>query len=97
MAGSFFLTLSSLEVKIDSVQIAVSDHGSRITSLESNADLLSERIHAMEATCKTLTENYDKLRAKTTDLEGHSIVACRSQSMTTTAQKSWNNVPNTAM
>lgn len=72
LSTEFKTALSSLEVKIDSVQIAVSDHGSRITSLESNADLLSERIHAMEATCKTLTENYDKLRAKTTDLEGRS-------------------------
>lgn len=71
LSSDFKTALTSLEAKLDLVQAAVSDHGPRITSLESNADDLSERIHSLEAVCTDLTENYAKLKAKTADLEGH--------------------------
>lgn len=72
LSSDFKTALTSLEAKLDLVQAAVSDHGPRITSLESNADDLSERIHSLEAVCADLTENYAKLKAKTADLEGRS-------------------------
>lgn len=72
LSSDFKTTLTSLEAKLDLVQAAVSDHGPRITSLESNTDFLSERIHSLEAVCADLTENYAKLKAKTADLEGRS-------------------------
>ncbi|KAL1252289.1 hypothetical protein QQF64_020085 [Cirrhinus molitorella] len=72
LSAEFKTALTSLEAKLDLVQTAVSDHGPRIVSLESNADLLSERIHSLETVCAQLSENYDKLKAKTADLEGRS-------------------------
>lgn len=72
LSAEFKTALTSLETKLDLVQTAVSDHGSRITSLESNADLVSERIHSLEAVCAELTENYTKLKTKTADLENRS-------------------------
>ncbi len=72
LSTEFKTALTSLEAKLDLVQAAVSDHGSRITSLESNADLISERIQSLETICAELTENYTKLKAKTSDLEGRS-------------------------
>ncbi len=72
LSTEFKTALTSLEVKLDLVQAAVSDHGSRITSLESNADLVSERIQSLETICAELTENYTKLKAKTSDLDGRS-------------------------
>jgi len=72
LSADFKTALTSLEAKLDLVQAAVSDHGPRIASMESSADLLSERIHSLEVVCTELTENYAKLKAKTADLEGRS-------------------------
>lgn len=72
LSTEFKAALISLETKLDSVQTVMLDQGTRITSLESNVDLLSERILLLEVTCSELTERYAKLKAKTSDLEGRS-------------------------
>lgn len=61
-----------LETKLDYVQTTVTDHGHCLTSLEANANQLSDKMEAMEAKCEALEESYHKLKAKTIDLESRS-------------------------
>ncbi len=72
LSAEFKSTISSLETKIDCVQTAVSDHSSKIASLESNANAFDERMLALEATCTALSDSNAKLLAKVTDLESRS-------------------------
>jgi len=64
--------LTSLKTKLDRVQAAISDHGQRVTSLEDNANLVSDRFEEMEAKYTTLEDSFAKLKAKTIDLESRS-------------------------
>ncbi|KAF3842858.1 hypothetical protein F7725_001707 [Dissostichus mawsoni] len=54
------------------IHATISDHGQRITSLESNADLVDGRLSTLEATCAELAASNAELRAKTADLEARS-------------------------
>lgn len=69
LSDAFNVSIAALESKLDVVHAAVTDHGQRITSLESNANAVSDRIAALEATCKELADANAKLRAKASDLE----------------------------
>ncbi|KAI4827056.1 hypothetical protein KUCAC02_030483 [Chaenocephalus aceratus] len=51
------------------IHTTISDHGQRITSLESNADLVDGPLSTLEATCAELAASNAKLRA---DLEARS-------------------------
>lgn len=72
LSADFKFAISSLEAKLDRIQVTVSDYGETIASLESNANSQDERMSALEATCATLTGNNAKLLAKVTDLESRS-------------------------
>lgn len=72
LSAEFKKAFSILEAKIDVVQATVSNHGQRITSLESNADSLGERLITLEATCSELATSNTKLKAKAADLEARS-------------------------
>lgn len=67
LASEFKISFSVLEAKIDLVQITVSGHGERITSLETNADSVDSRLLTLEATCAELITVSEKLKAKTAD------------------------------
>lgn len=57
LSAEFKSTISSLETKIDCVQTAVSDHSSKIASLESNANVFDERMLALETTYTALSDS----------------------------------------
>ncbi len=69
LSAEFKSTISSLETKIDCLQTAVSDHSSKIASLEYNANVLDERMLALEMTYTALSDSNAKLLAKVTYLE----------------------------
>ncbi|KAJ4924308.1 hypothetical protein JOQ06_000548 [Pogonophryne albipinna] len=72
LSTEFKTVIAAFESKIDLVHATISDHGQRITSLESNADLVDGRLSTLEATCAELAASNAKLRAKTADLEARS-------------------------
>ncbi|KAJ4919196.1 hypothetical protein JOQ06_000145, partial [Pogonophryne albipinna] len=72
LSTEFKTVIAALESKIDLIHATISDHGQRITSLESNADLVDGRLSTLEATCAELAARNAKLRAKTADLEARS-------------------------
>lgn len=72
LAAEFKTAFSALEAKMDAVQNIVGDHGQRISSLESNANLVSERLLSLEAICAELAASNEKLKAKAVDLEARS-------------------------
>lgn len=65
LSAEFKTTISALESKIDLLQATVSSHRQHITSLESNADLVSERLLTLGATYAELAASNVKLKAKT--------------------------------
>lgn len=48
--------MTSLEAKLDLVQKKVTDQGKRLSSLEANANELSDKIEAMEAKCEAMED-----------------------------------------
>ena len=72
LSADFKTTISSLEAKLDLIQATVSDHGEKIASLESNANLQDARMLTLEATCAKLTESNAKLQCQVTDIESRS-------------------------
>ncbi|KAJ8361771.1 hypothetical protein AAFF_G00422220 [Aldrovandia affinis] len=72
LSMEFKSAITPLEAKLDYVQATVTDHGHRLTSLEANANQLSDQMVAMEAKCAAMEECYNKLKAKTIDLESRS-------------------------
>ena len=49
LSAEFKPAISPLEVKLDYVQATVTDHGLRLTSLEENANHISDKVEALEA------------------------------------------------
>lgn len=72
ISSEFKTGFSSLVEKLTHTRATVEDHGQRIFSVESNANLLEERICLLEEKCTTLADSKAKLAAKTADLEGRS-------------------------
>ncbi|KAI4806458.1 hypothetical protein KUCAC02_017283 [Chaenocephalus aceratus] len=72
LSTEFKTIIAALESKMYLIHATISDHGQRITSLESNADLVDGRLSTLEATCAELAASNAKLRAKTADLETRS-------------------------
>lgn len=72
LSTDFKTAVSTLEAKLDQIQTTVTDHASKIASLETNANSQDERTKALEATCAMLTESNAKLYAKVVDLESRS-------------------------
>lgn len=72
ISTEFKMAFASLEEKLTQTQATVKDHGQRIISVESNANLLEQRIHSLEEKCVVLTDSNAKLAAKAADLEGRS-------------------------
>lgn len=62
-------SFAALEVKLDNIQSVVSEHGQRIDSLESNANLQDQHISKLEEMFEALAESNAKLMAKAIDLE----------------------------
>lgn len=69
LSAEFKSAITPLEAKLDSVQTTVADHGNRITSLEANANELSDKLEVLEAKCAAMGDSYNRLKAKTIDLE----------------------------
>lgn len=63
-----------LDSKLDLMQLTVEDHGQRMSSLEHETEDLSQRVIDHENTYSNLREENKRLKAKVTDLEGHSRV-----------------------
>ncbi|XDV36150.1 hypothetical protein PO909_005994 [Leuciscus waleckii] len=72
ISADFKTTFAALEAKLDCTQAVVTEHGQRIDSLESGAELQDQRIHALEDRCAALAESNARLMAKTSDLESRS-------------------------
>lgn len=72
LSADFKNTVSALEVKLDKIQSTVTEHNSKIASLETYANSLEERAQSLEATCTMLTESNSKLLTKVIDLESRS-------------------------
>lgn len=72
LSADFNTAVSTLEVKLDQIQTAVTDHASKIALLETHGNAQDERVQALEMTCAILTESNAKLLAKVVDLESRS-------------------------
>lgn len=72
IATDFKDTFTTLETWLDKIQTTITDHGQRVDSLESHADLQDQRIKALEERCVALENSNTKLTAKTIDLESRS-------------------------
>lgn len=72
LSAEFKSAIAPLEAKLDFVQTTVTDHGHRISSLEANANELSDKMEILEAKCAAMEDSYNKLKAKTIDLESRS-------------------------
>lgn len=72
LSAEFKTAISVLDSKIDRVQTTVSDYRQRITSLESNADSVSECLDTLEAMCTKLAASNVKLKVEAADLEARS-------------------------
>lgn len=72
LSAEFKSCISTLEVKLDRVQTAVTDHEQRISCFESAAEVLDSRLRELETTCAALVDSNAKLKAKTADLEARS-------------------------
>lgn len=68
-SAEFKSAITPLEVKLDCLQTTVTDHGHRVASLEANANEVSDKLEALEARCAAMEDSYNKLKAKTIDLE----------------------------
>lgn len=55
------MALTCVETKLDSVQTTISDHGQRLTSLEDNANQVSDRVQQLEAKYTALEDSFTKL------------------------------------
>ena len=72
LSAEFKSAVTSLETKLDCVQATISDHGHRLTSLEANSNIVSDKLEGIEVKLAVLENSYDKLKAKTIDLESRS-------------------------
>ena len=72
ISTDFKATFATLELRLDKIQTTITDHGQRVESLESHAELQDQRIQALEERCVALAESNTKLAAKTIDLESRS-------------------------
>lgn len=72
IAADFKATFAALELRLDKMQTTITEHGQRMDSLESHAELQAQRIQALEERCVALADNNAKLTAKTIDLESRS-------------------------
>lgn len=72
LSTEFKTTVSTLDVKLDRIQAIVTEHASKISSLEAHANSQEERSRALETTCAMLTESNAKLFSKVVDLESRS-------------------------
>lgn len=50
LSANFKATVSTLEVKLDQIRATVTEHGLKIASLETHANLQHERMYALETT-----------------------------------------------
>ena len=72
LSSEFKMAFSSLEEKLTQTQATVEGYNQRIVSVESNANLLEERVCLLEERCTTLADGNARLAAKTADLESRS-------------------------
>lgn len=72
LSAEFKAAISTLEVKLECVQATVSSHGQRLTTLESHAESIHERVERVETSLAAVTESNAKLKAKAADLEAQS-------------------------
>lgn len=72
------LALTSLETKLDSVQITISNHEQRLTSLEDNQNQVSDHIR-QEAKYTALEDSFTKIKASTVDLESADTITHESR------------------
>ena len=73
LSAEFKSAITSFETKLDHIQTAVTDHGHRLTSLEDNANQLSDKMEALEIKCAAMEERYNKLKFKDLFKDGHFV------------------------
>lgn len=73
ISADFKSTFAALESKLERLQTMMNEHGERVTSLETHAELQDQRIQALEERCVALASTNAKLIAKTADLENRSL------------------------
>lgn len=72
LSAEFKLAITSLETKLDCVQMTIFDHGQRLTSLEANLNQVNDKLEEIEAKFTALEDSYNKLKAKAINLESRS-------------------------
>lgn len=72
LATEFKTSFSQLNSKLDQMQLAVEDHGQRVSSIELVLEDLSQRVIDLEDSCSTLRDDNTRLKAKVADLESRS-------------------------
>ncbi|XP_016390142.1 uncharacterized protein LOC107725410, partial [Sinocyclocheilus rhinocerous] len=72
LLADFKSSFESLASTLDSIHSTVTDHGQRIDSLETNANLADQRLQHLEDAYSTLQKDNKSLKLKVADLEGHS-------------------------
>lgn len=72
ISADFKSAFAAPESRLESMQITITEHGQRMSSLESHAELHDQRIQAVEERCVSLASSNTRLIAKTSDLESRS-------------------------
>ena len=60
---------SSLEAKLASIHVTISEHGQRLTSLEDSATVYTNKVDELEARCVSMEEAYTTLKQRLIGLE----------------------------
>ncbi len=74
ISADFKAAFTSLEEKLVQTETTVADHGRCITSVETSATALQERMYILEKQCAALADSNTKLAAKAADLEGRNNI-----------------------
>ena len=72
LASDIKSAFATLEKKLDGIKVSVVDQGERIVSLETNAELIDERLARLEAANAKLLKDNVWMKTKLSSLEGHS-------------------------
>lgn len=72
LTNEYRTSFTSLETKLDGLQISVADQGQRLTSLEDGLNRYSDKLEEMEARCLALEDGNAKLKARMVQIESRS-------------------------
>lgn len=69
LRGEFKANFSTIDSKLDNIQISIGDQAQRLTAVEEGLNSQSDQLAVLEARCATLEDDYAKLKSRLVDAE----------------------------